>query len=114
MQYIDQYGNVFTDMRFVRSKYVDNGRPYVEAWCKEEGNDYYECYADVTVNLFAPLTAIDGYHVHVDTNNVPRLVDWMCEQGFMTKTGKVAQSGFCEYPEVELNHEWYDGLESYE
>ena len=105
MKYTDQYGETY-DLTFAKSKYLDNGRPYVEAWC-EEGP-----YADVTVNIFAPLTEYDGYHVHADTNNVPHLVDWMCEQGLMTKTGLMGESGWCVYPEVELNHEWFDGLEA--
>lgn len=107
MKYIDKYGDEY-ELWFVKSHYLDNGRPYVEAWC-EEGP-----YADVTVNIWAPLTATDGYHVHADTNNVGHLVEWMCEQGLMTKTGLVGTSGWCEYPEVELDHEWYDSLPSYE
>ena len=107
MAYTSEYGTVH-DLTFMRSRYTDNGRPCVEAWC-EEGP-----YADVTVNIWAPLTEIDGYHVHVDTNNCAHLVEWMCSQGLMTKTGLVGRSGWCEYPEVELNHEWYDSLPSYE
>ncbi len=103
MKYIDEFNNTY-DLTFYRGRYADNGRPLVLAWC-EEGP-----YADVTVNIFAPLTAIDGYHVHADTNNVGHLVDWMCGRGLMTRTGLVGRSGWCEYPEVELDHEWFDSL----
>ena len=103
MKYTDQYGET-CDLTFLRSHYLDNGRPYILAV------DRGEPYADVTVNIFAPLTTSDGYHVHADTNNVAHLVDWMCERGLLRKTGLTGTSGWCEYPEVEIDHEWYDGL----
>ena len=107
MKYTDIWGDEL-DMEFIRTHYIDNGRPAIVAVCDGEE------YAVVTVNIFAPLTALDGYRVHADTNNCERLVEEMCEQGYMTKTGLVGQSGFCEYPEVELNREWFDSLPSYE
>ena len=111
-EYTDQFGEKW-ELTFYRSKYVDNGRPYVGAWCTDE-DGYWGPDADVTVTVWAPLTEIDGYHVHADTNNAPHLVEWMCEQGLMTRTGQVGRSGWCEYPEVELSHEWYDSLPAYE
>lgn len=98
------HGNTY-DLTF-RNGVYGNGRPAVVAMC-EDGP-----YANVTVNIDALLSEYDGYHTYADTNNVAHLVDWMCEQGLMTKTGLVVRSGFCEYPEVELNHEWFDGLET--
>ena len=102
MKYTDQYGETY-DLVFKCGTYY-NRRPAVVAWC--DGGPY----ATVTVNIDAPLSECDGYHTYVDTNNVAHLVDWMCEQGLMTKTGLMGESGWCVYPEVELNHEWFDGL----
>ena len=111
-EYTNQYGDTF-NISFYRSRYIDNGRPYVGVLCEEEPG-WWDMYADATVNIWAPLTAIDGYHVHMDTNNCRHLYEWMVEKGFVKPTGLMGQSGWCEYPEVELDHEWYDALDSCE
>lgn len=107
--YTNRYGDTF-DIAFFRFKSYDRGRPMLEAMCHEDGE--WQLYDDVTREFFAPLTAIDGFHVHADTNNCPDMVEWLCDRGFIRKTGCVYASGWCEYPEIEYDHGWYQSLPS--
>ena len=102
MHYISQYGNVY-ELDFYKFRYAYNDALCIEAWCCESGNEYWEVYGNVTVNLDAP--AMDGCS-WVDTNNLRHLIDRLHDIGAFEYTGRMQMSGYCAYPEVRWDPEW--------
>lgn len=107
MHYNDEWGNKY-ELKFFKATYQMGGLA-VLAYCKEDGNDYWEPYGDVTVWLFAPKSDYE-YCAYLDTNNDGRLVKAMVDAGYVTLTGRTTRSGWCEYPEGRFDKEWLDSL----
>ena len=101
MRYVSEWGTMY-ELDFYRVYYTYNGLPGIEAWCSE-GDEYWEPYGVVTVNLSEP--PMDGCS-WVDTNNMRHLIDRLHDIGAFEYTGRMQMSGFCAYPEVRWNTEW--------
>lgn len=84
------------------SNYVDNNNLFVGLVCWEDigKGEYPEPWSDLTVNLgikCAPNCAF------IDTNdNGKEIINWLIANKLGMPTGRVAQSGFCTYPEFEF------------
>lgn len=105
MKYTDEYGNRY-ELRFYRARYQMGGMAIL-AECCEEGEDFWEPYADVTTYIFAPKGDNCAY---LDTNNVGHLVQAMIDAGYVELTGRTAASGWCVYPEGHFNEDWLASL----
>lgn len=86
-------------------QYSCNNRVGLQMYYYDEECETYFPYATLTVNI--PEHAITNSNcVFLDTNNAPFSLDLLCKKLRCAKpTGKFVQSGFCLYPEVELNPE---------
>lgn len=96
------------ELTFYKSRYIADNSIFIEAWCREDGDDYWEPYADVTKCLYE--RPADGCSF-LDTNNVGHLIQAMVDEGYVELTGRTASSGWCEYPEGRFDKEWLEGLE---
>lgn len=106
----DQWDETFK-IAFYRSKYESNGRVYVGCMCQqdEENPDFWETYCDITANL--PDSIPDESYAFLDANNGDKLVfKFMEEQGWMTQTGLICSSGFCNYPLVKFSDEFLNKI----
>ena len=59
-------------------------------------------YSNVTVNLVDELVTNENC-VFLDTNNAPYIERFILKYKLGTPTGKMGISGFCTYPEYELD-----------
>lgn len=94
------YGGEY-QITFNTDTYANNGNLYIGMDCWEDiGNgEYPEPYGDLTVNLgykCAPGCAF------IDTNNNPGIMEWLIANNLGEPTGRIAQSGFCTYPEFRF------------
>ena len=81
-------------------KYLYGGGLALFLHCLEKGKPV-EPFADMTVNLqMYPTT---GSKAFVDVNNFPQVVELIENNRLGHLTGRVGQSGFCAYPEVEFD-----------
>lgn len=109
------YGKDY-ELTFKKGEY-SNGRLAIKVMCKEKGEDWFEPFCNLTVNLPDIILSSDGSKelpddmAFIDSNNCPAdLVMKIIEEGYMTMTKTVAQSGFCNYPLVRFNKEWLASL----
>lgn len=103
IEYTDQYGDNYT-LAFERAEYCF-GDIAIEVHCKEEGEEWWEPYATLTVNLGL---CFDG-QAHLDTNNVKHLCEFVMERGWAKRIGEGA-SGYCTYPLVEFTDEFLNDI----
>ena len=72
-------------------------------------DDEMECwlpYTTATVNLEKRYYSGDGDdEVYIDDNNCPFLAEWFEENGLARYTGKLGESGYCQYWQMRLNME---------
>lgn len=61
-----------------------------------------EPYGVITINL-PELPLLDRDCAFVDENNFPDIGDWLVLNDIAEPTGRIAQSGFCHYPEFRFN-----------
>lgn len=87
---------------FERGNYV-NGNLAVATSCREEGEEFFEDYGNLTVNLID--YAVPPKCAFLDTNNVPDLCDFAIANGWCKTVGS-GRSGFCTYPLVEFTDEF--------
>lgn len=105
-EFESKWGTPYT-LRFKKGQYQNNGRLYVDAQCWDEDLESWTPFAPVTVNLWEP---IDGEsYAYLDLNNSEAIVSLLCEQGCVSIAGRVAQSGFCVYPEGLFTEEFLEG-----
>ena len=98
------------ELKFIRGTYQNNGNTAVQIMCKTDGEDFYEPFATLTVNL-KPLKS--QYKACIDTNNLGMNADLLAhleKEGVYKETGTYIISGYCTYPVVEFDHEWLDSL----
>lgn len=86
--------------RIRSNEYIHGGGVALSLWVNDDG--YPEPWADMTVNLDVP--AADGC-VFLDTNNFPEVVEIFRDYALGEPTGRVRASGWCVYPEYQLNNE---------
>lgn len=88
-------------MTFELASYAENGNLYVGLITHEEG--YPEPWQNLTVNLSR---RCEDNRAFIDTNNNGNaIVNWLLENNLGHLTGRMANSGFCTYPEFEFNME---------
>lgn len=83
------------------STYTNNGNLYIGLMCKivEDYGEWYEPYADITVNV----RKLDENCGAVDVNNFPEVENFITDNGLGEFTGDYEFSGFCAYPVYRFN-----------
>lgn len=97
------YSGEAMDICFTTDSYVNNGRPYVGILCKEAGEDFWEPWSDLTVNLPDEQPSSKTCAFIDVNNNAPGLEEWLKQNNVATPTGMYGMSGWCMYPEYRLN-----------
>ena len=92
MRVVNEWNGEVENIKFVASKYANNGSLAVQAYC-EDG----EPYATITVNL--PDSDMNGENMaFLDTNNCDSLIRQMADAGYVELLPMYVNSGFCSYP----------------
>lgn len=100
MYQLNKYGKTHT-IEISAANYYENDNLAIRLICWDEG--WPEPWSTLTVNLSIKLPSNRAF---VDTNNNGEdIIDWITENGLGKLTGRVEQSGFCLYPEVEFDLE---------
>lgn len=108
MKYSSIYGGNY-ELSFMRGEYQNNKSLAIQIMCQEEGEDFIEPFATLTVNLQNPPS--EKNCAYVDTNNCPMdLIQMLEDAGYMTETDEVQFSGYCVYPLYRFNQSWLDLL----
>lgn len=78
------------------STYRNNNNLYVGLICKEveDGAEWYEHFADITVNI----DKLEPDCAAIDVNNFPQAEEFITKHKFAEFTGNYAFSGYCTYP----------------
>lgn len=99
---VTSWGKTY-DVWLRTSNYCNNGNLYVGLTCKivEDGDEWYEPYADITVNI----DKLEPDCAAIDTNNFPQAEEFITGNGFAEFTGNYAFSGYCVYPIYRFNME---------
>lgn len=106
--YNSKWGTV-EQIGFAQGTYYDGNRALLAYVKHVDDHGWVEAYADVSVNIEF---LADSYRIAIDTNNLgDEMVDFLVENGFAEETGRVLHSGYCNYPVLEFDEEWLDGLE---
>lgn len=85
------------------ARYSMNNRVVLQMYMFDSEDCYYTPYATLTVNI-PDATLTNPNCVYLDTNNCPWALDLLVDKLKVAKpTHKLAFSGWCHYPEVELN-----------
>ena len=104
----ESYGTTY-ELSFKRGQYQLDKSLAIQIMCKEEGEDFTEPFAMLTVNLNKGLPK---NHAFFDANNCPRTILMnLIEEGHATMTTVVASSGLCTYPLVKFSEEWLETLD---
>ena len=82
-----------TEVELSLAQYANNGRLYLVLSNYRDGD--LEPFADVTVNIDAPVPDYCGY---LDTNNLSKVEKFVTENDLGEFTGIMGQSGYCQYP----------------
>ncbi len=82
--------------------FYHNGDQRIQIFCKEDGADFYEPFATLTVAIENSKLSIG--EIVVDTNNLSNtnVVEVLEELKCMEKTGWYLYSGYCTYPVYRL------------
>lgn len=83
--------------------FYQNGWIYLGANCLE-GNEEWDFWGDLTVNLESSFTCPVCNKIFVDTNNNPKLDKWLEKNNIALHTEVYRTSGFCSYPLMTLNY----------
>ena len=92
-KYTDKWGDEIV-LRFARGEYSVGGGLYVECHClnvEEDGEEWWEEYAPITVNLG---TGDQSPFAYADFNNSGSVIRWLVENGLAVLTGESMPSGF--------------------
>lgn len=84
------------EVSLVKSKFYDGNLAVVMI------DEYGNYHSRITVNL-PTYSKTDENCAYVDSNNLPRIVEWLKRHKLAEPTGMLAHSGFCEYPEMRFN-----------
>lgn len=85
------------------ARYSCNDRTCIQLYSYDEDYDQFIPYATLTVNL-PDSTPTNNHCVFVDINNCPWVLHLLIEILHIgTLTANFARSGFCLYPEIQLN-----------
>lgn len=103
-----------TEVELSLAQYANNGRLYLGLSNYRDGD--LEPFADVTVNIDAPVPDYCGY---LDTNNLSKVEKFVTEHDLGEFTGIMGQSGYCQYPLYLFNVDKLrelcpDGMDKYE
>ena len=103
-----------TEVELSLAQYANNGRLYLGLSNYRDGD--LEPFADVTVNIDAPVPDYCGY---LDTNNLSKVEKFVTENDLGEFTGIMGQSGYCQYPLYLFNVDKLrelcpDGMDKYE
>lgn len=90
------------EIAFAKTRYVSGNNLAVEVACREDGEEWWEPYGMLTVNIGWTFGERQAY---LDTNNVPDLVEFVMSNGWAKEIGE-GHSGFCTYPMVEFTEEF--------
>lgn len=105
-KYTDAYGDEY-EIYFEKCNYIVDDSLAIAVWCREPGEEFWEPYGTLTVNLgpfcFGPKTA------YIDTNNLKGMCEFVGEQGWARRVGE-GRSGYCTYPLVEFTDEFIDEI----
>lgn len=103
------YDSEYT-LEFKKGNYLNNGNLAVVIMAMETGEEYYEPFGNLTVNLGVKL---DDNVAFVDSNNCPSIViQKLLEKGWIIPTGICQQSGFCVYQAYEFTEEFLESMET--
>lgn len=84
------------EMKFLKSKYINNNNTYVGIIGKDPDEDYYDSWGDLTVNLGATLPPDMAC---IDVNNCEEgIISKLKDMGLIEDTGLKMPSGFVSYP----------------
>ena len=99
------------ELSFVRGQYQNNKSLAIIVQCQEEGEEFLEPFATLTVNLNTS-HLLDENCAFVDTNNCPmNIIQGLVEQGVAEYTNHDSMSGYCVYPCYRFSKEWLKSLE---
>ena len=104
LEFISPWTGEILDACIEKSQYVKPARLYLGLRTRDYGEDYFEPYCDITVNL--PGEMLSGENcAFVDTNNAPFIPGFLEANGLAEPTGMLGFSGWCVYPEYRFNME---------
>lgn len=95
------------DIVFTKGKYMNNGALYVGAMSWDCECRYWESWCNVTVNLPGTL---DKNQAFIDHNCSPKIIDWLCEEGYAKPTGRSQHSGFVDFQLYEFTDKFLDNV----
>ena len=98
-------------VRFNKGTYLDNGNTYIGFYGRndDEGNDYFEPWGNVTVNLDVVLPKDVAF---IDVNNCDKNIILEMEKcGYIRHTGNVMPSGFVTYPLCEIDEDFLNSID---
>jgi len=106
VEYTSPYGTEF-ELAFLKERYESNSGFAVEVACMEKGEDFWDLYGTLTVNL-GPST--EEGTAYLDVNNMPDLVKFCKEQGWIADEIGKSHSGFVEYPLAEFSESFMNDI----
>lgn len=99
-QFKTRYGTI-EEIYLILSKYVINQSPAITMNCSDD----HSPYGSATTNLGVKLNPLE---ICVDTNNLGvGIVKFLQENNIATSTGQYFPSGYCTYPVMKINEEWF-------
>ena len=105
----ENYG-VNYELTFKKGAYKNNNSLAIQIMCQEDGEEFQEPFAMLTVNLNSG--ELPSNCAFVDSNNCPTgIIMNLIADGVAIMTTVSAQSGFCTYPLVKFSDEWLASLE---
>lgn len=96
------------EIGFEKTSYCYGGGLAIEAYCKEPGDELWEPYGSLTVNIEGVPVA-SGSSAFLDTNNCRDLCEFVFEKGWATPIG-AGRSGYCTYPLVVFTDEFLNEI----
>ena len=104
LEFISPWTGEILDAVIEKSEYVKPARLFLGLWTRNYGEEYFEPYCDITVNI--PEEKLSGEScAFVDTNNAPFITEFLEKHNLAEPTGRLGFSGFCVYPEYKFNTE---------
>ena len=95
-------------LEFQKGNYLDNGNLAVQIMSMETGEEYYEPFCLLTVNLGVKLPENMAF---VDSNNCPSdVIQKLLDKGLIVPID-IYQSGFCTYQAYEFKEEFLESME---
>ena len=99
---LTSYGHEY-NIYFERTAYCYNDALAVMAYCSEPGEDFWEPYGVLTVNISE--FSLGPNVAYLDTNNSAALCELVMSNGWAKQIGE-GRSGWCAYPLVEFTDEF--------